>query len=61
MRRSRNSINAGNFGYQHSLANSFIHSLGVEGATDICLQNSWAGTLKRIKFEENRLPAGMRY
>ena len=38
--------------YQNQFANNLVHSLGIDSAIDICVQNSWGGTLSVILNEK---------
>ena len=52
MRRYRRATGVGNRSYQQQIASSLIHSLGTDGAVDVCVQNRWEETLGIILKDE---------
>lgn len=57
MRRFRTPAKFGNRPYQQQIAVSLVHSLGMDGAVDVCVQHGWEETLKVILKDERNFAA----
>ena len=52
MRHIHEPANVGNRPYQHQITVNLVHSLGMDDAVDLCIQNGWNETLNAILKEE---------
>ena len=52
MRHNLEPANVGSRPYQHQIAVNLVHSLGMDDAVDLCIQNGWKETLSVILKDE---------